>query len=91
MPYSSSCNGAKGRVVQMMWSNRAFGIYMGDVIAHERDAQRERDLKVAAIAREHQIERMVACEPEIATDTQRWVVANRAARTRRTVAGAARS
>lgn len=76
----------------MMWSNRAFGIYMGDVIAHERDAQRERDIKVAAIAREHAIERMVACEPEIATDTQRWVVANRTARAgRSTIAGAARS
>ena len=76
----------------MMWSNRAFGIYMGDTMALERDAQQERDIKVAAIAREHAIERMVACEPEIATDTRGWVAASRTARAgRSTVAGAARS
>lgn len=75
----------------MMWSNRAFGIYMGEGIAQERNAAHERDVMVKAVAREHEIERMVACEPEIATDTRRWVIATRAARAGRTVAGAARS
>ena len=73
----------------MMWSNRAFGIYMGEGIADERNAAHERDVMVHAIAREHAIERMVACEPEIATDTQRWVIANRS-QSGRTIAGAAR-
>ena len=74
----------------MMWSNRAFGIYMGERIADERDTAHERDVMVQAIAREHAIGQMVACEPEIATDTQRWVIASRS-HAGRSIAGAARS
>jgi hypothetical protein len=47
----------------MMWSNKAFGIYMGDVMARERATTREWDVMVEAVARE----RFDACAPETQT------------------------
>ena len=76
----------------MMWSNKAFGMYMGDVMAVEADTTRERDVMVQAIAREQAIERAATCAAETApraaygTDTARTTH-----RGRKPVAGAARS
>ena len=75
----------------MMWSNRAFGIYMGDGMSLERDAAHERDLMVQAIAREQAIGHMAECEPAVSTETERWADTTRSARSGRTATGAARS
>ena len=75
----------------MMWSHKAFGIYMGDVMASERDASREHDVMVQVVAREQAIERAAACA-EAAQSTPAWIDTTRTARAGRTrVAGAARS
>lgn len=76
----------------MMWSNKAFGMYMGDVMAVEADTTRERDVMVQAIAREQAIERAAACITEAAPRAAHGVDTTRNInRGRKPVAGVARS
>ena len=48
-----------------MWTDKAFGIYMGDVMAHEPDASTDRDVLFAAAARTRSVEDAAACEAAI--------------------------
>ena len=57
-------NARKGRCV-MMWTDKAFGIYMGDVMAHEPDASHDRDVMFAAALRDRSFEDAAACEAAI--------------------------
>jgi hypothetical protein len=61
--------------VAVIWSNTAFNIYMGDALAQEPEASRDRDVMLAetshdwdvmlATARDHAIEDAAACEAAI--------------------------
>ena len=76
----------------MMWSHKAFGMYMGDVMAVEADTTRERDVMVLAIAREQAIERAATCAVETAPRAAHRIDTTRTTHHgRKPVAGAARS
>jgi hypothetical protein len=50
----------------MMWTDKAFRIYMGDVMAHEPEVARDRDAMFAVAVRDLAIEDAAACEAAIA-------------------------
>lgn len=49
----------------MMWTDKAFGIFMGDVMAHEPEVSRDRDIMFANVERERSLEDAAACEAAI--------------------------
>ena len=68
----------------MMWSHKAFGIYMGDVMTPERDAARDPDVMLRAVARGQAIERAEQCAAETAPRASRWASTTRTGRAGRT-------
>ena len=49
----------------MMWTDKAFGIFMGDVMAQEPEVSRDRDAMYANAERDRSLEDAAACEAAI--------------------------